>query len=227
MASSIEIDDSCIPTQPSRVVYIIAPGSLVRLGPDLDGALTAVIASLEAALAGPTKPRHFATTYSLANITIVMDCYKPGEDIQLQVFRLRQSKNKLFGHRDQGLSKRIADQLEDIQLNQPNIQTPFSCIEDWRGYGPKDHHIYKRMVEASASIEAWRKFKDTVRRLLSIRQVAYNLIVSPAARQPKCICLRWNHEGGRAAKGWLLGGKMATLSVSPVWILHRKVARGL
>ncbi|KAF1963107.1 hypothetical protein CC80DRAFT_588574 [Byssothecium circinans] len=163
MASPIEIDDSCIPARPSRLVYVLAPGSLVRLGPNLDGALTAVITSLEAALPGPTKPRHFATTYSLANITIVLDCYKPDEEIQLQVFRLRQKKNRLFGHRDQGLSKRIADQLQDIQRHQPGIQTPFRCVEDWRGIGPKDHQVYENMAEASASITAWRNFKDTLR----------------------------------------------------------------
>lgn len=159
--ASIEIDDYYIPVSPSRLIYILAPGTLVRLGPDLDGALTSVIASLQAALAGPRKLSHFATTYSRVNITIVLDCYESGEDIQLQVFRLLWKKNRLLGHPDQGLSNRIADQLQDIQ-HQPNIQTPFSCMEDWRGIGPKDHQIYQDMAKASTSIDAWRKFKDTV-----------------------------------------------------------------
>lgn len=167
MASSIEIDNSCIPARPSRLVYILAPGTLVRLGPDLDGALTSVIASLQAALGGSRKPNHFATTYSLANITVVIDCYDSSEDIQLQVFRLRQSKNRLLGYPDQGLSSRIADQLRDIQKYQPNIQTPFMCMEDWRGIGPKDHRIYENMAEASSSMVAWREFKDAVTRLSS------------------------------------------------------------
>lgn len=158
MASSVEVDTSCIPVQPSRVVYIIAPGSLVRLGPDLEGALCSVIASLRAAITGQHAIRHFATAYSRSNISIVLDFDVPSQDIQ--VFRLRQMKKKLTGYPDQGLSTRIADQLRAIQQNQPDIQIPFLCIEDWQGYGPKDHEIYQEMVKASTSMEAWESFKS-------------------------------------------------------------------
>ena len=161
MASSIEIDSSCIPTRPSRLIYIIAPGTLVRLGPDLDGALTSVIASLQAAISSPKKPSHFATTYSRVSITIVLDC---GENVELQVFRLlhQRNGNKLLGYPDQGLSSRILNQLQDIQKYQPNIQTPFTCVEDWRRYGPKDHQIYEEMAKASTSASAWKDFKNAV-----------------------------------------------------------------
>ncbi|KAF2177539.1 hypothetical protein K469DRAFT_719749 [Zopfia rhizophila CBS 207.26] len=164
MASHIGIDASCIPPQPSRLVYILAPGTLVRIGPDLDGALTSVIASLRAAFHGTQgKARHLATTYSLANITIVMDYFESGEKIQLQVLRLRLQGNRLVGCRDQGseLLNRINNQLQSIQHHQPNIQTPFKCMEDWRGFGPKDYHIYTEMAKASTSTDNWRKFKAT------------------------------------------------------------------
>jgi hypothetical protein len=164
MASAVEIDSSCIPAQPSRLVYIIAPGTLVRIGPDLDEALAAVIASIQAAIVSPRKPSHFATTYSRANITIVVDCFESDEDVQLQVYRLlhKQKGNRLLGYPDPGLSARIADQLREIEKQQPQIQIPFTCVEDWRGVGPKDHQIYDQMAKASRSLHAWQDFKNAV-----------------------------------------------------------------
>jgi hypothetical protein len=36
------------------------------------------------------------------------------------------------------------------------------CVEDWQGYGPKDHPIFERMVAASNSLEDWQTFKNSV-----------------------------------------------------------------
>ncbi|KAF2741502.1 hypothetical protein EJ04DRAFT_5288 [Polyplosphaeria fusca] len=162
MASSIEIDASCIPPYPSRLVYIITPGTLVRLVPDLEGALCSLIASLRAALAAFPKSNHYATTYSLVNIAIVLDCYNPGEDIEVHVFRLRQRDNTIVGCPDPALTPRITQQIRDIERHQPNIQTPFTCAEDWRGFGPKDHPIFEAMAKASTSTKTWRNFKNDV-----------------------------------------------------------------
>lgn len=165
MTSNIRIDHTCIPNQPSRLVYVLRPGTLVHIGPHLDAALTSVISSLKIAVDGTgKKARHLATTYSLTNITILMDCFESGEDIQLQVLRLRLENGKLVGYRDEGreLLERINGQLHSIQSHQPNITTPFKCTEDWKGIGPKDHPIFGSMAQASTSSDTWRKFKASV-----------------------------------------------------------------
>ncbi|KAF2175210.1 hypothetical protein K469DRAFT_78028 [Zopfia rhizophila CBS 207.26] len=171
MASQIQIDERGIPTQPSRLVFTLAPFTLVRIGPNLDAALNDLISSLTSALSSKRNNiRHFATTYSLANVAIVMDCFEPGEEICLQLLRLRPRPRPYletveltpYPFENALLSQRITDQLRTIQKLQPTLGIPFRCVEDWRGLGPRDHPIYNRMVEASTSKDVWREFKASV-----------------------------------------------------------------
>jgi len=63
---------------------MLALVTLVYIGPDLNTALNGLIFSLTAILNKKgNKPHHFATTYSLANITILLNCFEPGKDIHL------------------------------------------------------------------------------------------------------------------------------------------------
>ncbi|OCK78442.1 hypothetical protein K432DRAFT_444613 [Lepidopterella palustris CBS 459.81] len=153
MALQIRINQHGIPSQPSRLVFTLVPSILVRIGPDLDTALNGLISGLTSTLSNKrNKARHFATTYSLANVAIVIDCFEPGEEIHLQLLRLRlqsgSSECTACTFDDARLSQRIADQLQTIQKHQPKLVTPFRCVEDWQGLGPRDHPIYERMVEA-------------------------------------------------------------------------------
>ena len=69
---------------------MLAPVTLIYISPDFNIALNGLISSLTAILNEKgNKPRHFTTTYSLANITILLNCFKPGEDIHLQLLQLR------------------------------------------------------------------------------------------------------------------------------------------
>ena len=61
---------------------MLALVTLVYISPNLDIVLNNLISSLTAILNKKgNKPRHFITIYSLANITILLNCFKPGEDI--------------------------------------------------------------------------------------------------------------------------------------------------
>jgi hypothetical protein len=57
-------------------------------------------ATFIATLGGLTKFRHLATTYSLANISIVLGCGEPGEVHAgvVQVFRIRRQGRRLKQH---------------------------------------------------------------------------------------------------------------------------------
>ncbi|KAF2174570.1 hypothetical protein K469DRAFT_687395 [Zopfia rhizophila CBS 207.26] len=170
MAPQIQINERGIPTQPSRLVFTLAPFTLVRIGPNLDAALNGLISSLIAALSSKQNNiLHFATTYSLANVAIVIDCFESGEEIRLQLLRLRLRpclgtvELTPYPFENALLSQRIADQLQIIQKRQPTLVIPFRCVEDWYGLGPRDHPIYDRMVEASTSKDVWREFKAGLR----------------------------------------------------------------
>lgn len=168
MVLEASIKPECIISQPSRLVYTIHPTFLVYIGPNIDKAITDLIDALITAFKDKGfHVRHIATTYSLANISILLDCTESGEEIHANLVRLvrlcfrngsisgTEVTNKCF-------SQRVIDQLQNIQRSYRALDFPFSCVEDWQGFGPKDHPIYERMVEASCSIEDWRAFKDTV-----------------------------------------------------------------
>ena len=64
--------------------------TLIYIGPDLDIILNGLIFSLTVTLNKKgNKPRYFAIIYSLANIIILLNCFKPSEDIYLQLLQLR------------------------------------------------------------------------------------------------------------------------------------------
>ena len=152
-------------------MYTLNPTSLVYIGPNIDKALCGLIADLIAAFNNKgITARHIATTYSLANIAILIDCFEPSKDIHLNFFRLRLRNGVLSGSEfeNKGLSQRITDQLQNIQRRHLDLSRPFRCVEGWQGFGPQDHPIYERMVEASSSIDKWRVFKYDVRVLLLI-----------------------------------------------------------
>jgi hypothetical protein len=159
------INQECIISCPSRLVYTLKPLSLVYVGPNIDKALGDLVEALIVAFNNKgIKARHIATTYSLANIAILIDCFEHREDIHLRFLRLH-FRNGCFSRSEfenEGLSHRITSQLQNIQKYRPDLMSPFRCVEDWRGIGPKDHPIYDRMVEASSSIEDWRVFMDNV-----------------------------------------------------------------
>ena len=89
--------------------------------------------------------------YSLTNITILLDCFKPGEDIYLQLLQLRLQSGTLTAHtlKDIKLLGRINNQLKAIHKYQPKLKVPFRCVKDWHRYRPRDHPIYTQMVNAS------------------------------------------------------------------------------
>jgi hypothetical protein len=109
-------------------------------------------------------PKHIATAYCLARITIIIDCSDPKDDSHTCLTRLKFRRGKITHAQFENalLSRRLADQIGSIQNNQPDIEFPFMCVEDWQGYGPKDHLIFESMVAASSSLESWQKFKDNV-----------------------------------------------------------------
>jgi hypothetical protein len=146
-------------------VYTLNPIYLVYVGPNIDKALGDLVEALIAAFSDKgIKARHIATTYSLANIAILIDCFEPGEDIHLRFLRLRFRNGgiSVSEFENKGLSQRITSQLQNIQKYHRDLMIPFRCVEDWQGIGLKDHPIYERMVEASSSIDNWRVFKDNV-----------------------------------------------------------------
>jgi hypothetical protein len=63
---------------------MLALVTLIYIGPDLNIALNGLISSLTAILNKKgNKPCYFAIMYSLVNITILLNYFKPGEDIYL------------------------------------------------------------------------------------------------------------------------------------------------
>lgn len=158
----------------SRIVFTIAPYTLVRIGPKLDVALDALLADLVAALHDVGKAaRHLTTTYSLANIALVFDCSEKEEGVGTHIQRLRLVGGKITGYafEDKKLSHRIAEQLQSISIVRPSLSKPFMCVESWRGPGSQHHPIYARMVEASTSVEAWKEFKAMVRTSTLVRSL--------------------------------------------------------
>jgi hypothetical protein len=86
----VSIDQECIISRPSRLVYTLNPISLVYVGPNIDKALGDLVEALIAAFSDKgITARHIATTYSLANIAILIDFFEPGEDVHLRFLRLR------------------------------------------------------------------------------------------------------------------------------------------
>jgi len=84
MASQVQINLECLLNGHSYLVFTLTPVTLVYIGPDLNTVLNSLISSLTATLNKKgNKPRHFATSYSLANITILLNCFEPGKDIYL------------------------------------------------------------------------------------------------------------------------------------------------
>lgn len=170
MASQIKIDRELLIKQPSRLICTVAPGSLVRIGPDLEQAHDYLVSNLiDAYHSEGYNARHFATTYCLVNITIVIDCFESGEEVKLQLVRFCTRGNQIFVStwEDDGLKQRISDQIRSIQKLQPNISLPFRCLEDWRGYGPREGDIYQRMLCASISQDKWLEFRHSVCTTLS------------------------------------------------------------
>ena len=56
--------------------------TFIYISPNLDTVLNSLISSLTAILNKKrNKPHHFTTMYSLVNIIILLDCFKPGKDI--------------------------------------------------------------------------------------------------------------------------------------------------
>ena len=63
---------------------MLTPVTLIYISPDLNIALNSLISSLTAIFNKKgNKPCYFAITYSLTNITVLLNCFKPGEDIYL------------------------------------------------------------------------------------------------------------------------------------------------
>jgi hypothetical protein len=63
---------------------MLTPVTLIYISPNLNIALNGLISSLTAILNKKgNKPRYFAITYSLINIIILLNYFKPGDDIHL------------------------------------------------------------------------------------------------------------------------------------------------
>jgi len=140
----------------------------VYIGPNIDNAITDLVNALITAFEDKGfHARHIATTYSLANIAILLDCFTSNKKIYVNLVRLvrlcfRNGSISGTEFENKGLSRRVIDQLQNIQSSYQDLEFPFRCVEDWQGFGPRDHPIYERMVEASRSIEKWRAFKEPV-----------------------------------------------------------------
>jgi hypothetical protein len=166
--SQVAIQKNVLIIEPSRVIYTLSPVSLVHIGPDFQSALDGLVLNLLNAyrLVGH-EAIHFATTYSLSTIAIILDCFPPGNtiDVRIRFVRLQAKNNEWAGQafEDNQLIQRITSQLQSIRNHQPDLQTPLVCYEGWRGHGAKDRPIYGKMVQAGSSIEAWRAFRNSMR----------------------------------------------------------------
>lgn len=180
MSSNVLVDCRNI-SAASRIVFTIAPYTLVRIGPKLDVALDALLADLVAALHDVGKSaRHLTTTYSLANIALIFECLEKEEDGGTHIQRLRLVGGKIIGYafEDKKLSHRIAEQLRSISTVRPSLSKPFMCVESWRGTGSQHHPVYARMVEASTSVEVWKEFKAMVRTSTLVRSLMLMLTIT-------------------------------------------------
>lgn len=149
----------------SYAVFFLSPYTLVRIGPSFKTALETLTAGLIEELQRQNYTLiHLATTYSLANIVIVFgrSAGSDGTGVQLQRLRLQNGKVKGFRFSDHKLSRRIEDQLAEIFKHHKNIQTPFRCVEGWRGFNCQQHPIYERMIQAGTSLESWKEFRIAV-----------------------------------------------------------------
>ena len=107
--------------------------TLIYISPNLNTALNGLISSLTTILNKKgNKPRHFTTMYSLANITILLNCFKPSKDIHLQLLQLRLQSGTLTAHtlKDTKLLGRINNQLKAIYKYQPKLEVPFRCVKN-------------------------------------------------------------------------------------------------
>ncbi|KAF2760069.1 hypothetical protein EJ05DRAFT_483856 [Pseudovirgaria hyperparasitica] len=150
--------------QSSWLVYTLSSHTLVRIGPDIAVAIQRVVAALETVLHLGPQVHHFATTYSLSHITIILRTDIPDGGagvVDITLLRLRLVRGDLVAteFHDSSLCRRIADQLQSIQKYQPGIEVPFRCVEDWMGYGIMQHQIYDKMLLASKTPAAWSEFK--------------------------------------------------------------------
>ncbi|KAI9838238.1 MAG: hypothetical protein M1837_002512 [Sclerophora amabilis] len=165
------LHDSALFATPCRAVYFFAPGTLVRVGPNLDAALHDLVDSLsrKCEKLHRNTARHVATTYSLKTITVVIDTFAENHDANVdiqhpQLKRLRLANDKMVGQtvQHQELQNRVAGQLSKIFKYRPDISLPFMCVEPWDGLGPSDHPIYENMNRASSSLQAFRAFKASI-----------------------------------------------------------------
>ncbi|KAF2012551.1 hypothetical protein BU24DRAFT_254131 [Aaosphaeria arxii CBS 175.79] len=206
MTRLFEIDPSCIPSHFTRVVYLIPPEILVRLGPTFQEALDMTVLSLHTALSKDHPGiRHFGTAYSIRIITIVLDIVPdpslPSDSTTassssssssnrteiLHLRRGRQRQCQLLGFPDPGLRlrARVDEQIAMILKRHPEIETPILCSQYWDGGGAKDSDTYKRLVEAGASWEKWGVHCDKV---------------SDISRQALCGDIAFTDKGGKLRK---------------------------
>jgi hypothetical protein len=97
IVSDIQIDSELLIKQLSCLIYILAPGSLVHIGPDLEQAYNTLVSSLIDAYNNKGyNSCYFATMYCLVNVTIIIDCFESSEEIELQLVCFRKSGPKVF-----------------------------------------------------------------------------------------------------------------------------------
>ncbi len=68
----------------------------MHIGPDLERAYNALVLSLIDAYSKGYNAGHFATTYCLVSITVIIDCFESGEEIKLQLVRFRKSRTQVL-----------------------------------------------------------------------------------------------------------------------------------
>ncbi|KAI9848053.1 MAG: hypothetical protein M1837_001155 [Sclerophora amabilis] len=166
--SRVTLHPSALVETHCRVVYTLAPGMLVRIGPDLDTALRDLVNSLlrDLTAAHGHAARHFATTYSLLTIAIMIDTFVEShqQDVDIkhpQLKRLRLANGKVVGQsfEQPALQDRVSAQLDKIFHFKPTLSVPFMCVEAWMGIGPPERPLYENMNKASSSVSAFRAFK--------------------------------------------------------------------
>jgi hypothetical protein len=86
MASQVRINLEYLLNRYSRLIFTLALVTLIYISPDLNIVLNGLISSLTAILNKKgNKSRYFTITYSLVNIIILFNYFKPSEDIYLQL----------------------------------------------------------------------------------------------------------------------------------------------
>ncbi|KAI9838412.1 MAG: hypothetical protein M1837_002495 [Sclerophora amabilis] len=183
---------SAVSQEPSRVLYSIQPGQLIRIMPNLRAAIDDLVSSLlQEHIRAGFHTRHAATAYNSSTIALVIDVSDfpyptnlfslpslPSSTSSASTFALplRQIhlwlSNRVVAGRSSDVPEKISRQMRFIQERDPDLEVPFSCPIGWSGFGPRSTaaDMFERMCQASQDVTAWRAFRSDRRGKLTTKR---------------------------------------------------------